>query len=347
MLGVLTIWPLVIAIAQHTEQPAAARANGAGSARLLASDIVAIVNGDGITAAQLDAELGPQLAQLEDQRRRLRQTMLLKLIDNALIQQAARREGLNVEEYLRRNVENAAVSDQEVEENYQRSRSRFLAALEPEAKYRVRRELEDRRRSDALRGLLERLRREAYVTNYLLEGLAPELASGSPPSLGRADAAITIIEFCDFACPFCRKAQPVIRDTIAKWGSNVRLIFRHFPLPKHPNAFDAAKAAVCADRASRFWAYMEMLFQGPDLSGPGLVAHAQASGLIESEFADCVKRADTAAVVRQDIDLGIKAGVDGTPAIFVNGMRLAHVGQLDSAIQNELRRRGLLSQAAQ
>ncbi len=80
-----------------------------------------------------------------------------------MLEQAARKESASLEDYLRRHVEGVAVSDQEVEEAYQRSRDRFLGALAPEAKYRIRRDLEDNRRSDTLRRLLERLRRDVEL----------------------------------------------------------------------------------------------------------------------------------------------------------------------------------------
>lgn len=304
-------------------------------------DVVARVNGEPITAARLDAEIRGQLTQLEDQERRLRQTILLKLIDNLLLEQAARKEGASLEDYLRRHVERVAVSDQEVAEAYQRSRDRFLGALAPEAKYRIRRDLEDHRRSDTLRRLLERLRREATVTNHLLEGAVADLAAGPAPSLGSPGAPVNIVEFCDFQCAFCRQAQPVIRQALAKWGPKARLVFRHFPLPRHPHAFEAAKAAACAEQQGRFWEVHQALFtEGQDLSTAGLAALARASNLREADFTECLKDTGAGERVRRDIELGRKAGVDGTPAIFVNGRRIADVGQLDAAIQEALRQSG-------
>ena len=131
--------------------------------------MAASVNGQVITAAQLDAELKPQLAQLEEQARKLRQTMLSRLIDNLLLEQAAAKEGVSLADYVRRRIEEVSVSDQEVEDAYQRSRERFAGALPPQAKYRIRRGLEDTRRAEAERRLLTELRRQAVVRNYLLE----------------------------------------------------------------------------------------------------------------------------------------------------------------------------------
>ena len=196
--------------------------------------VVAVVNGEPITAAQWDAEIRGALTQFEDQLRRLRQTVLMKLIDTLLLEQAARKEGVSLDDYLRRHLEGVAVSDEEVEEAYQRSRNRFPRTLAPEAKHRIRRDLEDHRRADALRRLLERRRREATVESYLVDTAGAELAAGPAPWRGSTHAPVTIVECCDFPCPFCRRAQAVIGGVLAKWSPQVRLIFRHLPLPQHP-----------------------------------------------------------------------------------------------------------------
>ena len=109
-------------------------------------------------------------------------------------------------------------------------------------------------------------------------------------------------------------------------------------MPRHAHAFEAAKAAVCAERQGRFWEFRDLLFaEGQDLSGPGLTALARAGGLNETEFTECLKDDPAPGRVRRDMELGRKAGVDGTPAVFVNGRRIADVRQLDTAIQEALR----------
>lgn len=128
-------------------------------------EIVATVNGEPITGEALEEAIKAQREAIEQQLEALRRTVLFKLIDNRLVEQAARAAGLSLEAYLQASVEQVTVTDAEVEEAYQRSRWRFPGALAPEAKYRIRRELEDNRRADALRRLLERLRRGAHVTN--------------------------------------------------------------------------------------------------------------------------------------------------------------------------------------
>lgn len=322
---VLIIWPLAIAVAQHNGQPAAAT-----------------VNGQPITLTQLDAEIKPQLARLEEQIRKLRQSILAKLIDNLLLDQAAKTEGISLDEYMRRHVERIAVADAEVEETYLRTRDRYPGALPTEAKYRIRRSLEDNRRAEALRLLLERLRRTAVVRNYLLEGKATgiDLTEGDPPVLGPPSAPVTIVAFSDFQCPFSRDANLRLRKLVEKSTGAIRLVFRHFPLPSHRWALDAARAGVCAHRQGKFWPFHDRLFESQrDLSPPGLTALVEASDIDPDQFTACMKDATTADRVRRDIEIARAAGVDGTPALFVNGDRLAGPEELPGRSDERLRPR--------
>ncbi|MCS6951232.1 MAG: thioredoxin domain-containing protein [Bryobacterales bacterium] len=300
--------------------------------------ILALVNGEPITQKRLNEEIRPQLAQLEQQILRLRESMLVRLIDNLLLEQAARRENLTVEEFLARRLQFAAVSDEEVEAAWLRSRERFPGALAAEAKYRIRRNLEDQRRAEAFRRLLEDLRRQSTIVNYLNRQAAGELAADPGPRLGPAEAAVEVVEFADFECPFCRKAQAVVRRALARWEGRIRHVFRHFPLPNHPHAFPAAVAAACAERQGRFWEYRQALFEydGP-LSDAALLSLAEARGLSGAEFAACLKDPAAAERVRRDIKLGRKAGVSGTPTFFVNGRRVSDFTQLEAAIEEAFR----------
>lgn len=133
------------------------------------SEIAANVNGEVITTEQLEKALQDQIEQMNNQLERFRQSMLDKLINNLLLQQAARAEGLDANAYLKVKVENITVSEDEVDEAYVKSKHRFPATLESEVKYRIRRKLEDNRRAEALKQLLAKLRRAATVRNFLLD----------------------------------------------------------------------------------------------------------------------------------------------------------------------------------
>lgn len=298
--------------------------------------VAASVNGEVITTAQLEEATRSRIEQMNNQLEQFKRSMLDRLINNLLLQQAARAEGLTIDGYLKGKVESVTVSEDEVEGAYEKSKDRFPGILESEVKYRIRRQLEDNRRAAELRQLLAKLRRAADVRNFLLE--RPEnnvdLQTQAGPSLGPPEARVTIVEFSDFECPFCRRVQPVLRRVLERWPNEVRLVYKHLPLERHRNAFGAAKAAVCADRQGRFWDFHDALFvEKQDLSPRGLVSVAEAQGLELGPFEACLRDKGTGAAVQADRALARRAGVTGTPMLFVNGRRLNSPSQLESAVE--------------
>ena len=165
------------------------------------------VNGEVIALQDLDSVVELEVAPLRNRISAIRRGALNRLIDNKLIEQAVRRLGLREAEYLEQEVEQVTVTDREVDEAYHKSSSRFPGQLPSEVRYRIRRTLEDNRRADAFNALLKKLRADADVQNLLLEGSAVQLSlveNRRGPSIGRADAPVTVIEFIDFECPYCR-----------------------------------------------------------------------------------------------------------------------------------------------
>ncbi len=299
-------------------------------------EIAASVDGEAIPTAQLEKAIQNQVEQMNNRIEQFKRSMLDKLINNLLLQQAARAEGLDANGYLKVKVESITVSEDEVDEAYEKSRRRFPGVLESEVKYRIRRKLEDNRRAEALKQLLSKLRRSAKVQNYLLEGPASgiDLQPQAGPSLGPPEARVTIVEFSDFECPFCRRLQPVLRRVLERWPKEVRLVYKHLPLERHRNAFGAAKAAVCADRQGRFWEFHDQLYRdNQDLSPRGVVSIAERLGLELGPFEACLRDAGTGAAVQADRSLALRSGASGTPTLFVNGRRVRATSQLESEVE--------------
>jgi protein-disulfide isomerase len=162
-----------------------------------------------------------------------------------------------------------------------------------------------------------------------------EAAAHEGPSSGNPDAPVTIIEFSDFECPYCRAAQPVLKAIMERWPGRVRHVFKHFPLDRHAHAMQAARAAVCADRQDRFWAMHDRIFATSELSQASLRTAAAEAGLRTAEFDSCMRSEETADHVRKDMLVGRTAGVTGTPAFFVNG-ELVPAAALESTIERIL-----------
>lgn len=139
---------------------------------------------------------------------------------------------------------------------------------------------------------------------------------------GRPDAPVTVLEFGDLECPYCRAAAPVLRELVDSSDGQVRLVWRHFPLFEvHPYALSAALAAEAAGVQGLFWEMQAELLRHQDrLTEPDLRAAAAALGLDPSAVAGDAAQVHAAAV-SDDYTAGIEAGVRGTPTFFVNGTR--------------------------
>jgi protein-disulfide isomerase len=138
---------------------------------------------------------------------------------------------------------------------------------------------------------------------------------------GAAEAPITIVEFTDFHCPFCKWVLPTLTQIESPYGQKVKLVFRDFPLDRlHPQASKAHEAARCADEQGQFWAYHDQIYaHAPKASPEQLTANAREVGLDIAAFEHCLSSGTYQIAVQQDIEEGTRAGVTGTPAFCING----------------------------
>ena len=144
------------------------------------------------------------------------------------------------------------------------------------------------------------------------------------PSTGPASAPVTIVEFTDYQCPFCHRAQTVMDQILARYKGRVRLVHLAFPLEGHPGAVPAAKAARCAGEQGKFREYHHGLMTAPGLlDDADLKARAAKLGLKAAEFGSCLASDRHEAAIRASFEQGVSLGVSGTPAYFVNGRMLS------------------------
>jgi len=169
-----------------------------------------------------------------------------------------------------------------------------------------------------------------------------EIAVGASPAQGPADAPITLVEFSDYECPFCKAVAPILKQVQERYPTQLRLVYKNFPLETHQKAKPAAEAAMCAAEQGKFWEYDQKLFEkAPQLGVEQLAPIAEEAGLDKAKFEECLNSHRSAAVVQADLDAGKKAAVAGTPAFFVNGVPLAAGRTLNDfakAIDTELER---------
>ena len=150
--------------------------------------------------------------------------------------------------------------------------------------------------------------------------LTPPIAAGDHVS-GPEDALVTLVEYGDFECVYCRIAHPVVKASKRQLGDMLRVAFRHFPLSEiHPHALLAAQAAEAGAAQGRFWEMHDvLLLYQHALKHEDLVGYAQTLGLDVQRVAHELRAGTYAARVREDIRSGVTSGVNATPTFFVNG----------------------------
>ena len=144
------------------------------------------------------------------------------------------------------------------------------------------------------------------------------------PSLGPARAPVTIVEFADFECPFCKRLWRTLQRVRETYGDRVRIVWKDFPLTRvHPAAFQAAVAARCAFEQGRFWEYHDRLFEGQRALGvAALKVYAQDAGLNVDRYAACVDSNRYETAVQDSMAAARRLGLTGTPTIFINGLMI-------------------------
>ncbi len=160
-------------------------------------------------------------------------------------------------------------------------------------------------------------------TNVSKEDLA-RLARTDRPLFGNATAPLTVVAFIDYDCPFTGRAAAAFREMLVKEQGRVNFVLRDFPLEEiHPTAFQASHAARCAFAQGKGWAYHDALFANPEQrERADFERFAAQSGLDLAKYRICMERQEFANAIREDLADGLRAGVEGTPTYFFNGIRI-------------------------
>jgi protein-disulfide isomerase len=299
---------------------------------------VAKINGQNITAGELDELVKADLLQLEQQyqkqRHDLRRQALDALVTQKVVEAKAKAENLDPQALVRREVEKLVPepSDEEIRAIYDRAKAggQELPPLD-QVKPEIARFIKGQKAQGVAGEYYEQLKKDAKVEILLAEWQAPKVqVDASGPAKGPANAPVTIVEFSDFECPFCVRAEPTVKQVMDTYGDRVRLVFKDFPLPNHTKAPKAAEAAHCASDQGKFWEMHEKLFASPDaLDVPDLKAHARGLGLDGAKFDACLDGGEKGKLVQANRKAGEEAGVSGTPAFFVNGRLISGAQPFD------------------
>jgi protein-disulfide isomerase len=314
--------------------PTGAQARAADPAAKLAT-----FEGGEVTSGELDEALKGDLAKAEAEHQQkmhdLKRAGLEVLITKKLVERKSKAAGLEVEEFVKREVDAkvTAPSEQEMKSLYDQAKAsgQPLPPYE-QVKGEIDRYLRNQRTNDARRAFYDKLRSEAKVEVLLPAYQPPRVAvSAEGPSKGPANAPVTIVEFSDFECPYCVRAEDTVKEVLKQYEGKVRLVYRDFPLPNHAHAQKAAEAAHCAGEQQKYWEMHEKLFANSRaLAVPALKGYAKDLGLDAAKFEKCLDSGEKAGAVEAGRKAGEQAGVSGTPAFFVNGMMISGAQPVDA-----------------
>ncbi len=213
--------------------------------------VVAEVNGGPILASELEQRAANRLIRVRQDEYEIRSQVLDELIAERLVAAEAQKRGVSAEELLKQEVDAKAKAPAPayVEQIYEQNKARFGTTPRDEALARIREILGERAVSERRAAFEKELRGKAKVAVRLDAPRATVAIPAGAPATGPATAPVTIVEFTDYQCPYCHRAQAVIDEVLQRYAGKVRFVHLDFPLDGHPEAVPAARAARCAGRA--------------------------------------------------------------------------------------------------
>lgn len=319
---------------------------GAAAAAESAGDPLAVVNGAPIYASHLKPD--GELLELERKIYELRRQALESAIADRLLRGEAQRRGVSLQALLDAEVNFHVddVSAAEIEAFYAQQKERIRRPLK-DVREQIAVLLKDSRYQAVRQAYVEKLRTAADVRIALDPPRLPVDLSRAPLR-GPENAPVTIVEFSDFQCSFCRRVQPTLAALQERYGDKIRWSFKDLPLVSiHPAAQKAAEAARCAGEQGKFWQYREALFQNTALSDD---LHDRLSAKLKLDgqaFQTCLDSGKFKPLVDADAAEAQAFGIGGTPAFMINGILLSGAQPLDvfaAVIDRELE---LASEAGQ
>jgi protein-disulfide isomerase len=255
-------------------------------------------------------------------------------VNDILLSQEAQRRGVTTKALLDAEVSTKipTITEADAQKFYDENKERISGDF-AQSKEQITQYLRDVSERKAQTDFAARLRAASQVRTFLVAPAAPvyEIATDGQPSKGNPAASVIVVEFTDFQCPSCAAAHPVLERVAAEYGDRIRVVVRDYPLSQHDNAQKAAEAAEAAREQGKYWEYVTLLYQNQSaLAADKLKEYASRAGLDRAKFDAALDSGRFADSVRRDVQDGERAGVAGTPTIFVNGRRVERGGSYDA-----------------
>jgi protein-disulfide isomerase len=312
----------------------------------------AMVGNEAITMADVDRAAASQLTKIRQQEYDVRKQVLQQLVNDKLVAAEAAARGVSADDLLKQEVDSKSpvVSDDEAQQYYDRMKGRMAGKTFEEVKPDIIKNLGMQKQMERRTQFVNELAAKNNVKILLDPPRAIVTVAKDIPSIGPADAPVTIVEWSDYQCPFCKRAHPTVEQLLTEYKDKVRFVYADYPLSFHKQAWPASVAAHCAEDQGKFWEMHKNLMEAQgDLSPADLQKRATDLGLKSDAFNTCLdsKKFDTR--IQNSFNDGMALGVTGTPAFFINGRMLVGAQPIEAfrdVINDELSRKGIAKPAA-
>jgi len=288
------------------------------------SETVATVGDTPISREALEKHVKPKLVEVENQRYEVLSEGLDELISEQLIEKEAKARNVTTDQLVATEItaKVAEPTDEEIQKVYDDNKAQLQGQTLEQVKPRIVEFLKQQKGAERQEAFITELKGK-YKTSVALKPPKVDVATAGRPARGPEAAPVTIIEFSDYECPFCKRAEPTVKKVLDTYGDKVRLVYRHYPLEFHATARPAAEASACAAAQGKFWEYHDKLFAASDLSDATLKKLAGEVGLDQAKFDECFEKKQFKADIDKDMADASSVGVTGTPAFFINGRMIS------------------------
>lgn len=285
---------------------------------------VAVVNGQPITADELNKAAKSQMQKIETEVYTIKKRVLDDLIEDKLIADAAKKKDLNVDKFLVQEIDDKVTkpTEDEIKSFYEANKEKAGKSFS-DVREQIVNFLMQNRKARARADLLAKLRGDSTI-KINIEPPRVTLDLKGLPSVGDENAKITLVEFSDYQCPFCKRVRPTIWRLMDEYKGKMRYVFGDFPLSFHQFAKKASEAARCAGDEGKYFEYNRKIFDNQDkLTVDDLKKYAKELQLNAKNFDKCLDSGKHSKDVDDAMQVGAGAGVSGTPAYFINGIMLS------------------------
>ena len=285
-------------------------------------NVAAYIGDSPITTDELDAKILKTNMKLAQDLYNARKAAVDEVILDRALGADAKAKNVTVDQLLKEKVaaKVAPVTDAEVSAYVETNKARMGGKTLEQVSGQVKSYLTQQKETEARDGILKEIKSSANVRITLDAPRAEIKLAANDPIKGPKDAKVTVVEYSDFQCPFCSRGAATMTQVAEAYKDKVRIVFRDNPLPMHNRAPAAAEAAQCANEQGKFWEFHDKLFAAQTaMTDDDFKKYATELGLNVETFTSCFTSGKYKADVQNDMKEGAAAGVQGTPAFFVNG----------------------------